>query len=243
MSPTAPEAGSTPPDLGFGVLEVGGAQVALAHEVDVGLGRADVDAVETHRVEPADEGREVVETREPGGSPMGERIRGLLLDPAAKLDPTTQIFLFCAARRDHVVELIEPALARGAFVLCDRFMDSTRAYQGAAGDLDAGLVATLESAAVGAVRPDLTIILDIDPADGLARARRRRGRSDAPDAFEASDLPFHERVRAAYLAIAAKEPERCAVIPAGRGEVEVARDVAALVRMRLCAEQGRAALG
>ncbi len=172
-------------------------------------------------------------SREPGGSEAGERIRALLLDPAARLDATTQIFLFCAARHDHVVALIEPALRRGAWVLCDRFLDSTRAYQGAAGELDAGLVRTLERAAVGATMPDLTIILDIDPAKGLARARRRMAEADAPDAFEAAAIGFHERVRQGYLAVAAEEPERCAVVPADRAEEAVAADIARIVRDRL----------
>jgi dTMP kinase len=179
------------------------------------------------------EGREVVETREPGGSPLGERIRSLLLDPGARMDAATQILLFCAARRDHVVARIEPALKRGAIVLCDRFMDSTRAYQGAAGAIDRSVVETLETLAVGGTRPDLTIVLDIDPALGLVRARGRRGESVAPDAFEASDLAFHQTVRAAFRAIAAAEPERCVVIDAGRSRSEVADEVLGTVRARL----------
>jgi dTMP kinase len=177
----------------------------------------------------------VRQTREPGGSPMGERIRGLLLDPAAKLDAVTQIFLFCAARHDHVVELIEPALKRGEWVLCDRFADSTRAYQGAAGEIRADLVRTLENAAIGFTIPDLTIILDIAPEKGLARAHLRRGKADRADAFEAADIAFHERVRQGYLAQAKAEPERCLVVDADRSEDAVAADV-----WRLCA--GRFAL-
>jgi dTMP kinase len=177
----------------------------------------------------------VRQTREPGGSPMGERIRGLLLDPAAKLDAMTQIFLFCAARHDHVVELIEPALKRGEWVLCDRFADSTRAYQGAAGEIPSDLVRRLEKAAIGDTIPDLTIILDIAPEKGLARANRRRGKNDRADAFEAADIAFHERVRQGYLAQARAEPERCVVVDADRGEDTVAAEV-----WRLCA--GRFAL-
>ncbi len=179
------------------------------------------------------DGIETVLTREPGGSEAGERIRALLLDPAARLDAMTQIFLFCAARHDHVVALIEPALGRGAWVLCDRFLDSSRAYQGAAGAIDADLVRTLERAAVGTTMPDLTIILDIDPREGLARARRRMAGAAAPDAFEAADIGFHERVRQGYLAIAAAEPERCAVIAANRSEEAVAADIASIVQQRL----------
>ncbi len=177
-------------------------------------------------------------TREPGGSQAGERIRALLLDPAAKLDAMTQIFLFCAARHDHVVALIEPALERGTWVLCDRFLDSSRAYQGAAGAIDPSLVRTLEQAAVGATMPDLTLILDIDPRDGLARARRRMSGTEAPDAFEAADIGFHERVRQGYLAIAAAEPGRCAVVQAARSEADVAADIASIIRQRLMEGQG-----
>ncbi len=187
----------------------------------------------------AEEGIETVLTREPGGSEAGERIRALLLDPEARLDAMTQIFLFCAARHDHVVALIEPALRRGAWVLCDRFLDSSRAYQGAAGAIDADLVRTFERAAVGATMPDLTIILDIDPREGLARARRRLADQAAPDAFEAAALDFHERVRQGYLAIADAEPGRCAVVPAARSEEAVAADIAAIVRQRLGAGEGR----
>ncbi len=173
------------------------------------------------------QGKIVRQTREPGGSPMGERIRALLLDPAARLDATTQLFLFCAARHDHVVELIVPALQQGVWVLCDRFADSSRAYQGAAGDLPPELVRILETAAIGQTVPDLTFILDIQPENGLARANRRRGKTDKADAFEAADLAFHERVRQGYLAIARKEPQRCAVINADQSEEDVASAILA----------------
>lgn len=171
-------------------------------------------------------------TREPGGSPTGERIRCLLLDPDANLDAMTQLMLFCAARRDHVVQLIRPALAGGQWVLCDRFADSTRAYQGAAGHIDAGLVRTLERAAIGETVPDLTIILDIPPETGLARANRRRGENSAADAFEASDLAFHRRVRDGYLAIAAAEPDRCVMVDANQEEGAVADAIT-----KLCAHR------
>jgi dTMP kinase len=164
----------------------------------------------------------VHETREPGGSPMGERIRSLLLDPASRMDAMSQAFLFCAARHDHVVELIAPALAKGEWVLCDRFADSTRAYQGAAGALPQDLLKTLENAAVGATRPDLTFILDIKPEIGLSRAARRRKPSDDADAFEASDLGFHRRVRDGFLNVAKGEPDRCVVIDADQNEADIA---------------------
>jgi dTMP kinase len=166
-------------------------------------------------------GHIVRQTREPGGSPMGERIRSLLLDPAAKLDAMTQIFLFCASRHDHVVELIEPALTRGEWVLCDRFADSSRAYQGAAGAISSTLVDVLEKAAIGATKPDLTLILDLAPEIGLARANLRRAKTDRADAFEAADLAFHQRVREGYLAIARNEPRRCVVINAEQSQADV----------------------
>jgi dTMP kinase len=184
-------------------------------------------------------GLTVRQTREPGGSAMGERIRALLLDPAAKLDAMTQIFLFCAARRDHVVELIQPALARGEWVLCDRFADSSRAYQGAAGNIPEELVLSLEAAAIGGTIPDLTIILDIAPDKGLARAHQRRGKGNKADAFEAADLAFHERVRQGYLELARNEPQRCVVIDADQSEDTVANAVMALCTDRLSlVEQG-----
>lgn len=183
-------------------------------------------------------GHDVIETREPGGSPMGERIRGLLLDPAAKLDGVTQALLFSAARRDHVVNLIAPALANGSVVLCDRFADSTRAYQQAAGAVSLDLIETITSAAIGDTRPHLTFVLDIDPAIGLARANARRAGTTKADAFEAADISFHARVRAEYLAIATREPRRCAVVDATGSAEAVADRIAALVGSRLGLELG-----
>jgi dTMP kinase len=188
------------------------------------------------------QGRIVRQTREPGGSPMGERIRGLLLDPAARLDAMTQIFLFCAARHDHVVELIEPALARGEWVLCDRFADSSRAYQGAAGEIPEDLVRIFETAAIGKTKPDLTLILDIAPEKGLARANRRRGKTDKADAFEAADIAFHERVRQGYLAQSVAEPGRCVVINADQSEEAVAAEIALLCNLRYPSHEKGAAI-
>ncbi len=187
------------------------------------------------------EGREVVTTREPGGSPMGERIRGLLLDPEARIDAVTQALLFSAARRDHVANLIAPALARGATVISDRFADSTRAYQQAAGEVPAEFTETITAAAVGATVPDLTIILDIPPEVGLARANARRGKMDKADTFEASDVAFHAGVRAGYLAIAAREPWRCLVVDAARPIDTIADHIWASVAERLATQpSGRA---
>ena len=123
-------------------------------------------------------------------------------------------------------------------MLCDRFFDSTRAYQGAAGQLDPGFVRTLEQAAVGTTQPDLTVILDIEPASGLARARRRLAGADAPDAFEAADIGFHERVREAYLTIARAEPRRCAIVPADGSEKAVGVAIQRIVGERLGAGRG-----
>jgi dTMP kinase len=178
-------------------------------------------------------GREVIVTREPGGSPMGERVRGLLLDPDATFDAVAQAFLFSAARRDHVRQLIQPALDRGAIVISDRFADSTRAYQQAAGEVPDSLVEMVTAAAVGETIPDLTVLLDIDPALGMARAERRRGKSVRPDLFESSTLAFHAKVREGYLGLARREPGRFAVIDAAKSPDAVAASVAQTVAERL----------
>ena len=179
-------------------------------------------------------GRIVVTTREPGGSPGAEAIRSVLLDTAMALDATTEALLFAAARRDHVRATIMPALKAGKVVLCDRFIDSTRAYQGAGGDLSRAVIRRLETMAIGRTRPDLTIILDLDPAIGMARAAARRGAALATsDRFERRDVAFHFRVRAEFLAIAAAEPQRCVVVDASRPPDQVFADLSALVDARL----------
>ena len=159
-------------------------------------------------------GLEVVATREPGGSPGAEAIRDLLVrGEADRWSAVTETLLMYAARRDHVERVIRPALARGAWVLCDRFADSTRAYQGAAGGADPGLIAALESYVLEDVSPDLTLILDLPPAAGLARAASRPG---GETRFESKGEAFHARLREGFLAIAAAEPERCRVIDASQ---------------------------
>ena len=181
-------------------------------------------------------GREVVRTREPGGTEMAERIRALLVngEPEA-LSSTAEALLNYAARDDHLRRLIRPALGRGAVVISDRFMDSTRAYQAYAGDCPLALVEALEREVVGETVPDMSIILDIDPAVGLARTRARGGAVDATagqaaeDRFERFGLAFHQRLRAAFLRIAEENPERCVVVDAARPEEEVAADVWAAV--------------
>jgi dTMP kinase len=162
-------------------------------------------------------GHEVVATREPGGSPGAESIRDLVLNGAAdRWSPVTETLLMYAARRDHIERVIRPALERGAWVVCDRFADSTRAYQGAAGGTDPQLIAALETFILEEVRPDLTLIFDFPPEIGLARAAARPG---AEMRFESKGMAFHERLRAGFLAIARAEPDRCAVIDA-QGDME-----------------------
>jgi dTMP kinase len=157
-------------------------------------------------------GRTVVNTREPGGSPGAEAIRELLVrGEAERWSPISETLLMYASRRDHIERTVAPALARGEIVVCDRFYDSTRAYQGAGGGAPMALIAALEADVVGPVVPDLTLIFDLPVAEGLARAAAR-GEGEAR--FESKGQAFHERLRAAYLEIAAREPERCVVIDA-----------------------------
>jgi dTMP kinase len=167
-------------------------------------------------------GRAVVATREPGGSPGAEAIRALLVEGAPdRWSPTTETLLMYAARRDHIERVIEPALARGAWVVCDRFLDSTRAYQGAGGGASMDLIAALERDLVGPCMPDLTLVLDLPVDLGLKRAADRAGRERR---FEAKGRAFHERLCQAFLDIAAREPARCTVIAADAavGAVEAA---------------------
>lgn len=176
----------------------------------------------------------VVTTREPGGSAKAEAIREALLAGTVKRHgPFAEALLFSAARIDHLDTLIRPALARGETVLCDRFSDSTRAYQGAAGGLDPALLSALERVVVGDTTPDLTLILDLDPAIGLARAKARAGEGEGADRFEAEALGFHTRLRQAFLAIAAAEPERCVVVDAGLPPDAVEEAIAAVLAARL----------
>ena len=178
-------------------------------------------------------GLKVVRTREPGGSPGAEALREAILTGfAADFRPAGQALLFAAARVDHLDKTILPALERGAWVVCDRFADSTRAYQGVAGALPPGFIADLERLTVGANRPDLTLILDLPAEIGLKRAAERR-RTGPPDRFERQGLPFHETLRRAFIDIAAAEPDRCVVIDALRSEEEVAAAIWSAVESRL----------
>jgi len=177
------------------------------------------------------DGREVVTTREPGGSPGAESIRDIVLRGAAdRWSPVTETLLMYAARRDHIERVIRPALERGAWVVCDRFADSTRAYQGAAGGADARLITALETYIVEDVRPDLTLVFDLPAEVGLERAHARAG---AEMRFESKGMAFHERLRESFRAIAAAEPERCALIDATAAMDAVEAAVWAAVAERL----------
>lgn len=180
-------------------------------------------------------GKAVAITREPGGTPTAEAIRRFLLSGHAKpLGSDGEAVLFAAARADHVDKLIRPALAAGEWVLCDRFLDSTHAYQGTTDEADAAFLEALDNAAVGDTRPDLTLILDVPVDVGLARIADRLARAgSAPDRFEQDETDRHEKRRRAYLAIAAAEPDRCVVLDANRSEDEVADAVWKAVSERL----------
>jgi dTMP kinase len=182
-------------------------------------------------------GLEVVLTREPGGSTGAEIIRHILLSGIAKpLGAETEAILFAAARDDHVRNTILPALKAGNWVVCDRFIDSTRVYQGALGNVDQRLIRSLERVTVGSAFPELTFILDVPAQVGLARAKSRRGQ-DAADRFEAESLEFHEKLRQAYRALATEEPARCIVID-GRAPRDVVADrIWSIVQERLPSER------
>ncbi len=159
-------------------------------------------------------GIEAVATREPGGSPRAEALRAFILSGRAKpLGPVGEAVLFSAARADHVDVLIRPAIARGAWVVCDRFSDSTRAYQGAAGAADPALIEALQRVAIADMDPDMTILMDIAPEIGLARAEQRRG-ADGADRFEGEGIAFHRALRRAFLDIAGRARKRIVVVDA-----------------------------
>lgn len=176
-----------------------------------------------------------VVTREPGGSPGAEVIRHLLLAGMGKLlGAEAETLLFAAARDDHVRTVIQPALSQGSWVLCDRFSDSTRVYQGRVGHVPAGLVNAMERVTIGNLKPDLTIILDVPVEVGLTRAAARRGGA-AADRFESEDIEFHQNLRDAYRELAAIEPQRCVLIDATPDANVVAASVWAALRDRFFA--------
>ncbi len=175
-------------------------------------------------------GLECVATREPGGTPNAEALRKVLLEGLAeKLTPASEAMIFSAARIDHLDKLIRPALARGAYVICDRFADSTRAYQG--GALGEAFIDGLEKLAVGSTMPELTFILDLPAEEGLARADARRGNGKA-DRFESEAIEFHQGLRKAFRAIAEKNPKRCVMIDASRPPDVIADDIWRIVEQR-----------
>ncbi len=186
-------------------------------------------------------GKTVLLTREPGGTPLAERIRELLFhEDGASRGPLIEALLFNAARADHLAGKIRPALEEGTWVVCDRFLDSTRAYQGAAGTLSRSAIDGLEDLVVRTTRPNLTILCDIDPKLGLSRAEQRRqtdaSRPGGGDPFERRGMDFHDRLRIAFLDAAAAEPHRIAVVDASGDPDRVAREIIEAVTDRLLAE-------
>jgi len=172
-------------------------------------------------------------TREPGGSPGAEIIRHVLLSGAAQpLGPEIETLLFAAARDEHLNDKIRPALARGRWVICDRFADSTRVYQGTLGKVDPRIIRALERLTVGRTKPSLTIVLDLPPELGLLRAKKRRGAGHA-DRFEKEDIAFHQKLRDAYRQIAQEEPQRCVLIDATEEADYIADQIWRVVDERL----------
>ncbi len=201
----------------------------ITFEGGEGAGKSTQVSLLVERLKSA--GRHAVATREPGGSPAAEEIRETLLSGKIKsFGPFAEALLFSIARQDHVDTVISDALARGQWVVCDRFLDSTRAYQGVTGGLPAPVISALERLTLHGLMPNLTIVLDIPVEEGLARARRRR---TTPDRFESQDFGQHERIRKAFLDIAEEEPARCVVIDARKPEALVAEDVWEAVATRL----------
>jgi dTMP kinase len=172
-------------------------------------------------------------TREPGGSPGAEIMRYILLSGAARpLGGNAEAVLFAAARDDHLNTRIRPALAKGQWVVCDRFADSTRIYQGVAGNVDSMAIRAMERIIVGDTKPDLTFILDVPAKEGMRRADQRRGEAGA-DRFEGEALTFHERLRDGFLTLAANEPNRCVLIDATTSKDEVAEQIWRVVIKKL----------
>jgi dTMP kinase len=174
-------------------------------------------------------GREVIETKEPGGTPVGEAIRDVLLHRDVQISPVVELLLYSASRAALVREVIQPALARGAIVLTDRFADASRVYQGLAGGTPPFQVELVTSVATDGLEPDLTVILDLDPTIGLGRANHR-GRLDR---LESKDLDYHQRVRQGYLHLARANPDRCVVVDAQGSEDIVAGAIWSVVAKRL----------
>jgi dTMP kinase len=188
--------------------------------------------VERLRAWLAGRGVSVLATSEPDGSPLGAGLRRVLGE-VDRVSPLTEALLFAASRAEHVRQVLQPALAAGQVVLCDRYVDSTVAYQGHGRGLSLETVAQLNRLATDGLVPDLTLVLDLDVAEGLRRVRARRGALAACDPFERLAIEFHERVRKGYWAIREREPDRVALIDADRAQTVVAADIAVLVARRL----------
>ncbi len=187
-------------------------------------------------------GKSITLTREPGGTSIGDQIRKILLDPAnTSLDPKAELLLYAASRAQHLAAVIIPGRSAGRIVLCDRFSDATLAYQGYGRGLDLGLIKSLDRIVTDDIRPDLTILLDIDAATGLARARGRnsRGGLEAEARFENEHLSFHERVRKGYLVLARQEPDRFRIVDASPDPEIIQNELRHLIYELLRSELGR----
>ncbi len=186
-------------------------------------------------------GIEAIETRDPGGTAAGKQIRELLLDrEQVRMEAVAELFLYEASRAQLVAEVIRPALTQGRVVLCDRFCDSTVAYQGHGRGLDLDLIAQLNTVATGGLAPDLTFLLDLEPGQGLERASQREQQlRQRQDRMERELLAFHQRVRDGYRAIAAAEPGRVVVLDGARGMTEIEADIRRRVEGALTAVGGR----
>ena len=179
------------------------------------------------------QGRAVTLTREPGGTAIGDQVRKVLLDPANRgLDPTAELLLYAASRAQHLREVILPALGAGRIVLCDRFSDATLAYQGYGRGLSVPTIRDLDRIVTAGLKPDLTVLLDIDARSGLGRARSRNAREGlhGEARFENENIVFHTRVRDGYLLLAGEEPERIRPVNAARPPEEVQQDIRELVQ-------------
>ena len=175
------------------------------------------------------QGYGVVVTREPGGTALGQTLRKLLLDPATALASGAEVLLMLADRAQHIQEVIAPALKANKIVLCDRFLDSTIAYQGYGRKVDLSLLMQMNMFACGGYLPGLTFLLDVPVAEGLRRAQKRRG-NEAADHFEAESIAFHERVREGFLSVARAEPQRVRLLSSLRPMAEVQKEIAVIVQ-------------
>ena len=210
----------------------------ITFEGGEGAGKSTQAAILAQRLRRA--GVNVLQTREPGGTPRAEAIREILLSgKAKKFGPLGEAVLFYAARESHLELAIRPALERGTWVICDRFSDSTRAYQGAAGGLPLYAIETIDRAVVGSTQPDLTIVFDLPPELGLKRAAQRKVQSasgeageNVPDRFETMNMAFHRSLREEFLAIAKAEPKRCVVVDASETPLRVEDKIWVIVRER-----------